>query len=112
MTIVITTNERVKTREIGGYNVKYVIRMDTMTNKMYSMVIKKANNSANVINFYIQIGQLAKTLHTRTQGMLLSNTKVNPKEEGIEKCKAIVTRSGVAVESEDEKKNEKKDKNK
>ena len=54
-------------------------------------------------NLEVQVGQLAKQLADRSLSNFIANTVKNPKEE----CKAVMTRSRMAIlvdESEAEKK--------
>ncbi|PON81690.1 hypothetical protein TorRG33x02_225090 [Trema orientale] len=44
-----------------------------------------------------QLGQLSNAITNRPQRVLLSNTKVNPRNEGEEHCIAITLRSGKEI---------------
>ena len=58
------------------------------------------NQSAQIRNLEVQIGQLASMLNDRQQGNLPSTTVVNP----IEQCKAITLRSGKELNTHPEPK--------
>ena len=47
------------------------------------------------------MGQMASLLTERQQGLLPSNSEVNPRGEGKEYCKAITLRSGKELEIPD-----------
>ena len=66
------------------------------------MSYQKSTESA-IKNLEVQVGQLAKQLADRSSSSFTVNTEKNPKEE----CKAMMTRSRMAIhvdESEAEKK--------
>ena len=52
------------------------------------------NQAAQLRNLEVQIGQMASLLTERQRGALLSNSEVNPRQEGNEHVKAITLRSG------------------
>lgn len=93
-----TTNERVKTNKLEGLMESMLSNvvpiMDTITDKMDSLITKEINNSVIIRSLEVE-------------GMLPSNIEVNLKKEGRIKCKAIVTRSEIVVGGEEEKKEEK-----
>ena len=69
-----------------------------------SMSNQKSTESA-IKNLEVQVGQLAKQLADRSSSRLTTNTEKNPKEG----CKAVMTRSRMAIhvdESEAKKKME------
>ena len=70
------------------------------------------NHSSFIHNLKIQVGQLENSLSIKNQGLLLTNTEKNPKEQ----LKAITLRSGIGiltpkatVEYEEKKKEEDKE---
>ena len=67
-----------------------------------SMSNQKSTESA-IKNLEVQVGQLAKQLEDRLSSRFSANTEKNPKEE----CKAVMTRSRMAIHV-DEGKTEKK----
>ncbi|XP_024023166.1 uncharacterized protein LOC112092119 [Morus notabilis] len=62
---------------------------------------KMQSQDATLRSLETQIGQLANALTNRPQGTLPSNTE-NPRQEGKEHCKAILLRSGKALEQPQE----------
>ena len=56
------------------------------------------NQTAQLRNLKVQMGQMASLLTERQQGSLPSNSEVNPRGEGKEYCKAITLRSGRELE--------------
>ena len=54
------------------------------------------NQQAAIRNLEVQMGQLANTLATRSQGALPRNTEINPKEH----VKDITLRSGKQLEGQ------------
>ena len=56
------------------------------------------NQAAKLRNLEVQMGYMASSLSERQQGNLLSTSKVNPRREGKEHCKAVTLRSGKALE--------------
>ena len=51
------------------------------------------NQGAQLRNLEVQMGEMATMLSERPQGSLPSTSKVNPRGEGKEHCKAITLRS-------------------
>ena len=47
------------------------------------------NKATQLINLEVQMGQMASLLTERKRGALLSNSEVNPRQEGNEHVKAI-----------------------
>lgn len=60
-----------------------VPRIDTMNNKVESLIIKEANNRASMINLEVYMGHFIQMLHARNQGMLPSNLELNHMMVGI-----------------------------
>ncbi|XP_024028688.1 uncharacterized protein LOC112093777 [Morus notabilis] len=63
---------------------------------------KMQSHDATLRSLETQIGQLVNALTNHPQGTLPSNTE-NPRREGKEHCKAILLRSGKALEQPQEK---------
>ncbi|KAL5184493.1 hypothetical protein HKD37_17G048188 [Glycine soja] len=61
-----------------------------------SMSNQKSTESA-IKNLEVQVGQLAKQLADRSSSSFTANTEKNPKEE----CKAVMTRSRMAIQRDD-----------
>ena len=61
-----------------------------------SMSNQKSTESA-IKNLEVQVGQLAKQLADRSSSSFTANTEKNPKEE----CKAVMTRSRMAIQGDD-----------
>ena len=57
------------------------------------------STKASIKNLEIQVGQLAKQMAERPTNSFGANTEKNSKEE----CKAVLTRSQMRVEGEEEK---------
>ena len=57
------------------------------------------NQSTQIKNLEVQMGQMATTLSERQQGTLPSTLKVNPRREGKEHYKEITIKSGKAMEN-------------
>ena len=57
---------------------------------------QKSTESA-IKNLEVQLGQLAKQLANKSSSSFTSNTEKNPKEE----CKAVMTRSRMAIQRDD-----------
>ncbi|GLT29119.1 hypothetical protein SLA2020_040050 [Shorea laevis] len=66
------------------------------------------NQGASIRNLEVQLGQLANVISGRSQGALLSNTEINPKEH----VKAINLRSGKQIGEEEDKEKESKEEEK
>ena len=58
---------------------------------------------STIKNLEVQVGQLAKQLADRPSSSFSANTKKNPKEE----CKAIMTRSRMAIQPNEDRAEEK-----
>ena len=56
------------------------------------------NQAAQLRNLEVQMGQMAILLTERQQGLLPSNSEVDPRGEWKEYCKAITLRSGKELE--------------
>jgi len=54
-------------------------------------------------NLEVQVGQLAKQLADRPSSCFSANTEKNPKEE----CKAVMTRSRIAIQADEGRADEK-----
>ena len=54
-------------------------------------------------NLEVQVGQLAKQLADRPSSCFSANTEKNPKEE----CKAVMTRSRMAIQADESRAEEK-----
>jgi len=67
-----------------------------------SMSNQKSIESA-IKNLEVQVGQLAKQLAERPSNSLIANTEKNPKEE----CKAMMTRSKMAIQAEESRADQK-----
>ncbi|KAH1257095.1 hypothetical protein GmHk_03G007128 [Glycine max] len=67
-----------------------------------SMSNQKSTESA-IKNLEVQVGQLAKQLAERPSSSFTTNTEKNPKEE----CKAVMTRSRMAIQAEESKADQK-----
>ena len=52
------------------------------------------NQTAQLRNLEVQMGQMANILTERQQSSLSSNSKVNPRQEGNEHVKVVTLRSG------------------
>ena len=61
-----------------------------------SMSNQKSTESA-IKNLEVQVGQLAKQLADRSSSSFTANTEKNPKEE----CKAVMTRSRMEIQGDD-----------
>ena len=61
-----------------------------------SMSNQKSTEST-IKNLEVQVGQLAKQLTDRPSSSFTSNTEKNPKEE----CKAVMTRSWMAIQAKE-----------
>ena len=57
-----------------------------------------SNQTAQLRNLEVQMGQMASLLNKRPHDNLLSASEVNPRKEGIEHYKAITLRSGKELE--------------
>jgi len=62
----------------------------------------KSTESA-IKNFEVQVGQLAKQLADRPSSNFSANTEKNTKEE----CKAVMTRSRMAIQADESRAEEK-----
>ena len=67
-----------------------------------SMFNQKSTKSA-IKNLEVQVGQLAKQLAERPSNSFTANTEKNPKEE----CKAVMTRSRMAIQAEESRADQK-----
>ena len=67
-----------------------------------SMSNQKSTESA-IKNLEVQVGQLAKQIAERSLNRFLANTEKNPKEE----CKAMMTRSKMAIQAEESRADQK-----
>jgi len=78
---------------------------ETLAQFMQVSMSNQKNTESAIKNLEVQVGQLAKQLADRSSSNFIANTEKNPKEE----CKAVMTRSRMAIhvdESEAEKKME------
>ena len=57
------------------------------------------NQSAQIINLEVQMGQMTTMLSERPQGTLFSTSEVNRKREGQEHCKAVTLRSSKTIKN-------------
>ena len=67
-----------------------------------SMSNQKSTKSA-IKNLEVQVGQLSKQLAKRSSNSFISNIEKNPKEE----CKAMMTRSKMAIQAEESRADQK-----
>ena len=67
-----------------------------------SMSNQKSTESA-IKNLEVQVGQLVKQLAERPSSSFIENTEKNPKEE----CKAMITRSRIAIQAEESRADQK-----
>jgi len=67
-----------------------------------SMSNQKSTESA-IKNLEVQVGQLEKQLAERPSSSFTANTEKNPKEE----CKAVMTRSRMAIQAEESRADQK-----
>jgi len=58
---------------------------------------------SSIKNLEVQVGQLAKQLVERSSNNFTANTEKNPKEE----CKAVMTRSRMAIQVEESRADQK-----
>ena len=65
---------------------------------LQNQTTKLNNQAAQLRNLEVQMGQMASLLTERQRGALLSNSKVNPRQEGNEHVKAITLRSGKELQ--------------
>ena len=78
---------------------------ETLAQFMQVSMSNQKSTKSTIKNLEVQVGQLAKQLADRSSSSFTANTEKNPKEE----CKAVMTRSRMAIhvdESEAEKKME------
>ena len=58
------------------------------------------NQSAQLRNLEVQMGQMANLLAERQPGSLPSNSEVNPRRDGNEHVKSVMLRSGKELETQ------------
>jgi len=68
---------------------------ETLAQFMQVFMSNHKSTESAIKSLEVQVGQLAKQLADRPSSSFSANTKKNPKEE----CKAIITRSRMAIQA-------------